>query len=82
VQIADTPNGRTAGELTDSQRLFPGDGALAWPSFADALARAGYAGPVSVELFNPDLRALPAGEIARMSHHAATHCFTLAEAPR
>lgn len=82
VQIADTPAGHPAGELTDSQRLFPGDGALAWPSFADALARAGYAGPVSVELFNPRLRALPAGEIARLSHHAATHCFTLAEAPR
>ncbi|WOX16032.1 sugar phosphate isomerase/epimerase family protein [Streptomyces sp. N50] len=82
VQIADTPNGCPTGELTDSQRLFPGDGALAWTVFADALARAGYAGPVSVELFNPDLRALPAGEIARRSHHAATRCFTLAEAPR
>lgn len=82
VQIADTPAGRTAGELTDSQRLFPGDGALPWPAFAEALARAGYAGPVSVELFNPDLRALPAGEIARLSHHAAAHGFTLAEAPR
>ncbi|WP_327425806.1 sugar phosphate isomerase/epimerase family protein [Streptomyces sp. NBC_01236] len=82
VQIADTPNGRRVGELTDSQRVFPGDGALAWTVFADALARAGYAGPVSVELFSPDLRALPAGEIARLSHHAATHCFTLAEAPR
>ncbi|WP_069764754.1 sugar phosphate isomerase/epimerase [Streptomyces sp. LUP47B] len=82
VQIADIPNGRTADELTDDHRLFPGDGALAWPSFADALTGAGYAGPVSVELFNPDLRALPAGEIARRSHHAATHCFTLAEAAR
>ncbi|MGI5508844.1 sugar phosphate isomerase/epimerase family protein [Streptomyces sp. CA-106131] len=82
VQIADIPGGRAVGELTDSQRLFPGDGALDWTSFADALARAGYAGPVSVELFNPRLRALPAGGIARLSHYAATRCWTLAEAPR
>ncbi|MET9759972.1 sugar phosphate isomerase/epimerase family protein [Streptomyces sp. NPDC006372] len=82
VQIADTPAHRTVGELTDAQRLFPGDGALDWPALADALARAGYDGPVSVELFNPKLRALPAGEIARLSHHAATRCWTLAEASR
>ncbi|MFC5201371.1 sugar phosphate isomerase/epimerase family protein [Streptomyces kaempferi] len=82
VQIADVPNSRPACELADRQRLFPGDGTLAWPSFADPLVRAGYTGPVSVELFNPDLGALPAGEIARRSHHAATHWFALAEAPR
>jgi sugar phosphate isomerase/epimerase len=82
VQVADTPAHRDIGELTDSQRLFPGDGALAWWTLADALARAGYAGPVSVELFNPELRALPAGEIARQSHHAATRCWTPAEASR
>lgn len=82
VQIADLPDAHGTGELTDNQRLFPGDGALDWPAFADALTQAGYAGPVSVELFNPKLRALPAGEIARLSHHAATHCWTLAEATR
>lgn len=76
VQIADTPANRTVGELTDDRRLFPGDGALPWHTFTDALTQAGYAGPVSVELFNPTLRALPAGEIARLSHHAAMNCFT------
>jgi sugar phosphate isomerase/epimerase len=82
VQIADLPDDRGTGELTDSQRLFPGNGAVDWTLFADALTQAGYAGPVSVELFNPKLRALPAGEIARLSHHAATRCWTLAEAIR
>ncbi|WP_128380409.1 sugar phosphate isomerase/epimerase family protein [Streptomyces cavernae] len=82
VQIADIPQPGpgTAGELTDAQREFPGDGALDWTAFADALTRSDYRGPVSVELFNPDLRALPAGEIARCSHHAATTCWTLPEA--
>lgn len=37
---------------------------------------------MSVELFNPGLRALPSGEIARLSHHAATRCWTPAEASR
>ncbi|MFD7409227.1 sugar phosphate isomerase/epimerase family protein [Streptomyces sp. NPDC059866] len=82
LQIADTPAHRAISELTDARRLFPGDGGLAWPALADALGRAGYAGPVSVELFNPELRALPEGEIARLSHHAATRCWTLAEASR
>ncbi|MEH0420521.1 sugar phosphate isomerase/epimerase family protein [Streptomyces sp. B21-083] len=81
VQIADIPAGHTAS-VTDAQRLFPGDGALPWPAFTDALTRTGYDGTVSVELFNPALRALPAGEIARLSHHAATRCFTPAEASR
>ncbi|MFR0367533.1 sugar phosphate isomerase/epimerase family protein [Streptomyces sp. MCC20] len=84
VQIADIPQHGpgTTGELTDTQREFPGDGALDWKAFADALTRADYTGPVSVELFNPHLRALPAGEIARCSHHAATTCWTLPEASR
>ncbi|TQE33082.1 sugar phosphate isomerase/epimerase family protein [Streptomyces ipomoeae] len=82
VQIADTPTGHPSGELTDAQRQFPGDGPLPWRTFADALTDNGYTGPVSVELFNPHLRALPAGDIARLSHHAATHCWTPAEALR
>ncbi|MBC2906752.1 sugar phosphate isomerase/epimerase family protein [Streptomyces cupreus] len=82
VQIADIPHPDTGDGLTDAHRLFPGDGALNWPAFTDALTRAGYRGPVSVELFNPHLRALPAGEIARCSLHAATTCWTLPEAPR
>ncbi|QDN93343.1 sugar phosphate isomerase/epimerase family protein [Streptomyces sp. RLB3-6] len=47
VQIADIPAAHTAS-ITDAERLFPGDGALPWPAFADALTRAGYDGPVSV----------------------------------
>ncbi|MFC7261502.1 sugar phosphate isomerase/epimerase family protein [Streptomyces lutosisoli] len=82
VQIADTPAYGAVGELTDSRRLFPGDGAVPWQAFAGALTQAGYTGPVSVELFNPALRALPAGEIARLAHHAATRCWILAEASR
>jgi sugar phosphate isomerase/epimerase len=82
VQIADIPMTGTPHEWTDALRLFPGDGALPWPALAQALTTAGYTGTVSVELFNPVLRALPADEIARRSYHAATSCWTPAEAPQ
>ncbi|MET7981681.1 MULTISPECIES: sugar phosphate isomerase/epimerase family protein [unclassified Streptomyces] len=82
VQIADVPTGIAAGDLIDAERLFPGDGALPWTAFADALTACGYTGPLSVELFNPHLRALPAGEIARLSHDSVTRCSTPAEATR
>lgn len=80
VQIADTPAG--GPEWSDAARLFPGEGVLPWPVFGQALADVGYSGAVSVELFNPDLRALPEPEIARRSHQAATCCWRIAEVPR
>ncbi len=81
VQIADVPHAGTPRRWTDGQRLFPGDGALNWSAFADALQRVGYGGPTSVELFNPVLRALPEDEITARSHRAATGCWTPEEAP-
>ncbi|CUU61219.1 Sugar phosphate isomerase/epimerase [Parafrankia irregularis] len=82
VQIADVPHTGTARGWTDGLRLFPGDGALRWSVFADALHRVGYHGPASVELFNPVLRALPEDEIAARSHRAATGCWPPREAAR
>ncbi|MEU0516316.1 sugar phosphate isomerase/epimerase family protein [Streptosporangium sp. NPDC006007] len=80
VQIADTPAAGPA--WSDAARRFPGDGALPWPVLAQALTDVDYIGAVSVELFNPDLRALPEQEIARRSHQAATGCWHIAEVPR
>ncbi len=79
VQIADIPTTGAAREWTDALRLFPGDGALPWPGFAQALTTVGYTGTVSVELFNPLLRGLPVDEIARRSHQAATGCWSSPE---
>ncbi|SNQ47601.1 Sugar phosphate isomerase/epimerase [Frankia canadensis] len=82
VQIADVPHVGAAHGWTDRLRLFPGDGALNWSAFANALHQVGYHGPASVELFNPVLRALPEGEIAARSHQAATGCWIPQEAGR
>ncbi|ROO84445.1 D-tagatose 3-epimerase [Actinocorallia herbida] len=74
VQIADAPALPT-DRWTDEARLFPGSGHLPWAEFAEALALGGYAGPVSVELFNPVLRALPENEICTRALHGAQTCW-------
>ncbi|WP_214106413.1 sugar phosphate isomerase/epimerase family protein [Acrocarpospora catenulata] len=70
VQLADTPADALVPAWTDEMRVFPGDGTLDWPVFNGALTAAGYCGPVSVELFNPHLRALPIEEICARAHAA------------
>lgn len=76
VQIADAPASVLADQWSDAMRLFPGEGdAVPWTVLADALHAAGYRGAVSVELFNPDLRALPEKEIAARSLEGARSCW-------
>ncbi|MGH3245685.1 MAG: sugar phosphate isomerase/epimerase family protein [Trebonia sp.] len=75
VQIADAPPGIPKARWTDAMRLFPGDGLLDWSALGGALRDAGYAGPVSVELFNPQLRALPEADIARRALDSARRCW-------
>lgn len=76
VQIADAPDSLPADQWSDAMRLFPGEGdAVPWRVLADALHTAGYRGAVSVELFNPELRALPEKEIAARSLDGARSCW-------
>ena len=51
-------------QIQDGQRLLPGEGAIDTVAFLRALGQTGYAGPVSLEVFNADLRKLPAPEAA------------------
>ncbi|MER7211518.1 sugar phosphate isomerase/epimerase [Streptosporangium sp. NPDC000239] len=71
VQIADVPAGLSPDRWTDEMRLFPGEGALDWTTFTEALAATEYGGPLSVELFNPELRLLPESEIATRAYVTA-----------
>lgn len=76
VQIADTPHGPSqARDWTDEMRRHPGTGTLDWVAFGAALSAAGYVGPVSVELFNPKLRAEPVADIAAQALAGARACF-------
>jgi 2-keto-myo-inositol isomerase len=41
-------------EINDSYRVYPGDGVAPWPTIIGLLQRIGFAGAVSLELFNKD----------------------------
>jgi len=52
-------------EVEDGNRLLPGEGAIDTAAFVAALKRAGYDGPVSLEVFSADLRAMPPLDAAK-----------------
>ncbi|GLK56638.1 4-hydroxyphenylpyruvate dioxygenase [Methylopila capsulata] len=66
VQLADAPR-LTLDPLSWSRhhRVFPGQGQLAVAEFLKAVCAAGYAGPLSLEVFNDNFRAAPPLAIAR-----------------
>ena len=59
-------------EIDDGQRLLPGEGSIDVAAFIGALKQSGYDGPVSLEVFNADLRAMPPLAAAQKAW-AATH---------
>ena len=65
VQLADAPH-QTMDVLRLSRhyRCFPGQGTLDLASFTTAVLRAGYLGPLSLEVFSDTVRAGPADQIA------------------
>jgi sugar phosphate isomerase/epimerase len=68
VHVNDAVAGRGPDEQIDNQRMLPGaTGVIDIAAFLQALQRMGYAGPVVVEPFNAELRALPAPERARLA---------------
>jgi sugar phosphate isomerase/epimerase len=63
VHVNDAPAGRGIDEQVDVERLLPGaSGVIDIAGFLQALERIGYTGPVVVEPFNDDLRALAPSE--------------------
>jgi len=66
VHINDVPK-VPVPDVEDGKRLLPGDGGLDLAAFLGALKTAGYAGPVSLEVFNADLRKMPPADAAKKS---------------
>jgi 4-hydroxyphenylpyruvate dioxygenase len=65
VHLADAPTLKMDVRLLSRHfRLFPGQGDLPIAELFDALRERGYDGPVSMEIFNDQVRALPARRIA------------------
>ena len=70
LHINDAPTGDVQ-TLTDAMRLLPGEGIMDLPAWLEAIhAATGYDGPVSLELFNDDLRALEPADAAQRSYRA------------
>ena len=66
VQLADAPLlAMDVLSLSRHFRNFPGQGELDVPRFLRAVLASGYAGPLSLEIFNDEFRAAPARMIAR-----------------
>ena len=53
-------------EQTDADRVYPGDGILDLGQMISILEEAGYAGVISLELFNPNYWEQDPTEIARI----------------
>jgi sugar phosphate isomerase/epimerase len=66
VHVNDAPADREVDAQIDNQRLLPGkSGVIDIVSFLHALVVMGYEGPVVVEPFNAEVKALPAAERVR-----------------
>ena len=63
VHLNDAP-AKPPREIEDADRVLPGRGVIRLAALIEALARAGYRGPWSLETFNPEYWARPAEEIA------------------
>lgn len=64
VQVADIPLGVPPGELTDAARCLPGTGGTDFGRLLADLEAAGYDGPLSIELFSPELWKLAPADAA------------------
>jgi len=68
-------NNQALSDYARHQRLLPGDGIIDVASFVSRLQRAGYCGPVGIEVFNDQLKAQPAAESARRAWQALNRCW-------
>lgn len=67
VHVDDAPD-LPRETLKDPDRVYPGLGALPLPTYFSILRKLGYAGPVSVELFNQSYYQQPIADIARSAY--------------
>ena len=64
VHINDYPDSLDVAQLTDQERVFPGDGVAPFDLIMGAIREIGYTGMLSLELFNEVYQAAGAIETA------------------
>jgi sugar phosphate isomerase/epimerase len=69
VHLNDAPN-LPLPQIEDGKRLLPGEGVIDLKGFISALKTAGYQGPVSLEVFSAELKAMQPTDAAKKSWEA------------
>jgi 2-keto-myo-inositol isomerase len=75
VHLDDVPYTRPFPEMTDGDRVYPGDGDIPLADLFALLAETGYDGPLSLELFNEELWAQDPFEVARIGFEKSRRWF-------
>lgn len=74
VQLADAPRLDMATlMLSRHHRCLPGQGELDVGAFTEAVLRAGYTGPLSLEIFSDSMRSAPARQTAKDAMRSLLH---------
>ena len=74
VHVNDYPAAPARSEVTDADRVYPGDGLAPWPRIVSMLERIGYDGMLSLELFNEGYRARGPEVVAREGLEKLKRC--------
>lgn len=66
LHMNDYPSSPPRAEIADKDRVYPGDGVAPIRHILDTLVAGGFAGTLSLELFNRDYWGQPPAEVAKM----------------
>ncbi|HEU4753176.1 MAG TPA: TIM barrel protein, partial [Armatimonadota bacterium] len=75
LHLDDVPYSKPFREMTDADRVLPGDGDIPLARLFEALEETGYRGPVSLELFNEELWAGDPYHVARVGFEKSARWF-------
>ncbi|MCC2669695.1 MAG: sugar phosphate isomerase/epimerase, partial [Armatimonadetes bacterium] len=75
VHLDDVPYNKPFPEMHDGDRVYPGDGDIPIDDLFAVLREIGYAGPVSLELFNEELWAGDPHEVVRTGFQKSAPWF-------
>lgn len=75
VHLDDVPYRKPFTEMTDGDRVYPGDGDIPLDEMIAALRETGYQGPLSLELFNPEYWAQDPAHVVRTGWEKSRRFF-------
>lgn len=75
VHLDDVPYNKPFPEMTDGDRVYPGDGDIPLDRLFQVLKETGYSGPISLELFNEDLWGQDPYQVAKTGFEKSRRRF-------